>query len=147
MEVQRRNFEARAAQMRLDGIRKQVALLQAAELKAVQEREAAEETAREVRESLRKRQRTEGEAKQETETEAATDDKPTWKEWVVSRWRKHETETQKRRAVEVDPSNVDESLPHRGGEDQGWRKHWRRGLYGAVQHWAQRDRGSVSLSC
>lgn len=66
-----------------------------------------------------------------------TDDMPTWRGWSLSRWFKHETEVQKRRAVEVDPQNTDKFLPPRGDEERGWRSHWRRGLLGAVRDWAE----------
>ena len=69
--------------------------------------------------------------------EDTTDDEPTWKAWSLSRWRKHESEVQTRRSVVIDIANTDKSLPPRGDEERGWRKHWRRGLVGSIQDWAE----------
>ena len=74
---------------------------------------------------------------------AATDDEPTWKLWPLSRWRKHESEVQARRAVVIDINNADESLPPRGDEERGWHKHWRRGLIGSIQDWAEGSKHRV----
>ena len=66
---------------------------------------------------------------------AATDDEPMWKSWSLARWRKHESEVQARRSVVIDIGNTDESLPQRGDEERGWRKHWRR------------DAGALTRAC
>jgi hypothetical protein len=57
--------------------------------------------------------------------------------WSLARWRKHESEVQARRAVVIDIDNADKSLPARGDEERGWRKHWRRGIIGSIQDWAE----------
>lgn len=70
--------------------------------------------------------------------EDETDEQPTWLEWKLSRWRKHEREVQRRRAVEIDKTNEQSSsLPPRGDDSRGWRLHWRRGLKGCIQDWAE----------
>lgn len=69
--------------------------------------------------------------------EEATEEEPTWKTWSLARWRKHEAEIQARRSVLIDINNTDTSLPPRGNEERGWRKHWRRGLVGSLQDWAE----------
>jgi hypothetical protein len=152
-----------------------------AERAAVLAREAAESSLKQAKATLnafgpsKKKQKTAGAGSSAeaaagveaaaTEQEVA-DDEPTWREWALSRWRKHEKEMQKRRAVGIDESNTDKSLPPRGDEVRkpprlqlwwcvcmlpalttaarccvrqlrGWRRHWRRGLYGAVQDWAE----------
>ena len=110
----------------------------AAELEAVQQREAADAALQELRESVRKRPRTDG--KQDATEQTATaeqEDEPTWNLWSLARWRKHESEVQVRRAVVIDIDNADKSLPARGDEERGWRKHWRRGLIGSIQDWAE----------
>lgn len=53
----------------------------------------------------------------------------------TARWKAKETWLQRRRAIPIDPTcNEDETLP-RDAKD-GWRTHWRRGLYGSIQDWA-----------
>ena len=43
----------------------------------------------------------------------------------------------------IDEANADTSLPPRGNEERGWRRHWRRGLIGSVQDWAAGSRPRV----
>eukprot|EP00966_Prymnesium_polylepis_P198977 4611060-Prymnesium_polylepis.1 len=128
--------EARAAEAR------------AAEQAAVLAREAAEVQAAASKAAAaalgpqQKKQKTSaGSSSSAVEAEAAdaatTDDEPTWKSWPLSRWRKHESEVQARRSVVIDIDNTDESLPPRGDEERGWRKHWRRGLIGSIRDWAE----------
>ena len=71
-----------------------------------------------------------------TAAEADTDKPDSWSTWAVSMWRKEERWIQKRRSRRIDPDSTDTSLPPRGGEERGWRNHWRRGLIGTVQDWA-----------
>ena len=56
-----------------------------------------------------------------------------WKTWTLDRFRKHETEIAKRRAVDIDRADTDEEPPPRG--EEGWRHHPRRGLVGGVKDW------------
>lgn len=67
--------------------------------------------------------------------EAATDDQ-NFQDWNnVSYWKSQEAYIQTRRCQAIDPKlDADTSLPRRG--KNGWRRHWRRGLYGAIQDWA-----------
>jgi hypothetical protein len=167
-EAQRKATEVAAARQREAEQHQRVAAATSAveaaaqaELKAAIEREAAEAALAELKESFHsaKRQKaadsTAGSSSSAVEAEAAeaaeavaTDDTPVWKTWALSRWRKHEAETQRRRSrqvraegVEVDVANADESLPPRG--DEGWRRHGRRGLIGSVQDWAAGSRPRV----
>jgi hypothetical protein len=140
-QVRRLEADADAAKLRegdahrqVEQARQQVEQACCAELQAVQEREAAEAALRELR---AKRQKTVADSAEDEAAEAATDDTPTWKSWSLARWRKHESEVQVRRAVVIDIANTDESLPPRGDEERGWRKHWRRGLIGSIQDWAE----------
>ena len=135
MEVQRRTAEAVAAQKRQEKAHAILAGAMAAELKAVQEREAAEEAVRELRGSVQQQKRQHTDEQRTDATDA----------WTVSRWRKHETEAQKRRAVPIDDSNVAELFPPRGDETRGWRMHWRRGLVGTLCDWAEGSTISRSL--
>lgn len=73
------------------------------------------------------------------------DEQPSWLEWPLSRWRKHERESQSRRQHQIDPANLDHSLPPRGDDGRGWRWHWRRGLVGAVLDWAEGSRFRVAF--
>lgn len=61
-----------------------------------------------------------------------------------------EVKEQKRRAVEVDLTRRDgpRALPP-GDESRGWHNHWRRGIYGALQSWAQGSFGAIvyMLAC
>jgi hypothetical protein len=65
--------------------------------------------------------------------------------WSTAKWNELETKEQKRRGVavpsegEADPQQA--SLPR--GERDGWHKHWRRGLFGALQSWAAGSRGAI----
>lgn len=73
--------------------------------------------------------------------EDETDNEASWMMWTIPRWRKHEREMQKRRSVEMsDGADKDRSLPRKGDETQGWRWHWRRGMVGSVQDWANGSR-------
>mmetsp|Transcript_16169 Transcript_16169/g.40727 ORF Transcript_16169/g.40727 Transcript_16169/m.40727 type:complete len:875 (-) Transcript_16169:94-2718(-) len=139
----------------------------AAEVAAVSAREKAEEQAKASRaraEELRrpqrkKRQKTSCNASRSSSvdlegqghdahstTEAVeTDDEPSWSSWTLPRWRKHESEMQKRRCMKIDDTVADQSLPRKGNEKQGWRWHWRRGLVGSVQDWAEGSRFRVAF--
>mmetsp|Transcript_50123 Transcript_50123/g.107105 ORF Transcript_50123/g.107105 Transcript_50123/m.107105 type:complete len:125 (-) Transcript_50123:92-466(-) len=74
------------------------------------------------------------------------DAEPSYASWSTAKWNELETKEQKRRAVEVpkegeaDPSQA--SLP-RGDENRGWHRHWRRGVFGALQSWAAGSRGAI----
>jgi hypothetical protein len=137
-QVQRLASEASAAKTREEEAHQMVERARTAELRAVQKREAVEASLRELR---AKRQRIDDAAQVEAGAEAA-DGEPAWKGWTVSRWRKHETEAQARRSVAIDITNSDSSPPPRGDEVRGWRWHWRRGLVGSIQDWAE---GSIGL--
>ena len=73
------------------------------------------------------------------------DHEPMWREWTLPRWRKHETELEKRRAVEIDENNTDATLPARGDETRGWRHHRRRGLKGCLRDWAEGSKHRVAF--
>ena len=77
--------------------------------------------------------------------DAEADDAENWRDWPLSRWRKHETELEKRRAVKIDGSNTDKTRPPRGDEKRGWKHHRRRGLMGCLQDWAQGSKYRVAL--
>lgn len=116
------------------------------------EREAAETALAELKSSFHtaKRQKAvvDGVSSTDADVEEATqasvtDEEQTWKSWPLSRWRKHEGEMQQRRSrlvraegVCVDIANAYESLPPRGDETRGWRRHWRRGRPIPVLGWA-----------
>jgi len=146
MDIQRRTAEATQADKRVGEAQTVLARAMAAELEAVQQREAADAALQELRESVRKRPRTDG--KQDATEQTATaeqEDEPMWNLWSLARWRKHESEVQSRRSVAIDISN-DKALPPRGDEERGWRKHWRRGMIGSIQDWAVAHRRAWS-SC
>jgi hypothetical protein len=152
-EVQRKASEVAAAcqreaeqQQKVRAAKKAVEAAARAELNAVLEREAAEAALAELKEAVRatKRQKAaDGAAASSTDVEAVAEsaeqneDEPSWRSWTLSRWRKHESELQERRSVVINPKNTDKSLPPRGDEDRGWRRHWRRGLIGSIQDWAE----------
>ena len=136
-QVRKLESEADAAQKREAEAHRRVEMAHAAELSAVQERETAEAALRGMRAT--KRQRTADAAQVEAGAADATET------WTVSRWRKHETEAQKRRAVPIDDSNVAELFPPRGDETRGWRRHWRRGLVGTLCDWAEGSRFRVAF--
>jgi hypothetical protein len=51
-----------------------------------------------------------------------------------------------RRAVKIDASNTDTTLPPRGDERRGWRHHRRRGLPGCLRDWAEGSKFRVAFS-
>ena len=57
-------------------------------------------------------------------------------------WKQLESKEQKRRSVPIDTMNMEVDMPD-GDETRGWRKHWRRGLYGAIAAWAGGSQGAV----
>ena len=166
-EVQRKASEVAAAKQREKEHHRQVVALEdamkaaaAAELRAVQERESIESALAELKGSVQsaKRQKAaDGTASSSTDVGTGAqqgaeqnDDEPSWRSWTLPRWRKHEKEVQKRRSrpvraegVDVDVANEDKSLPPRGDEERGWRRHWRRGLIGSIQDWAAGSRPRV----
>ena len=38
---------------------------------------------------------------------------------------------------------IDVTAPPGGDETRGWARHWRRGVFGALQGWARGSKGSV----
>ena len=68
---------------------------------------------------------------------------PPWKDWVLSRFRKHESELERRRAVDIDDTDNDESIPRPGAN--GWRHHPRRGLIGGIKDWAEGSTHKVAF--
>ena len=124
--------ELSALEQQLEAAAKKV---EEAEAGAKQLEEEADD-AREAAGLARKRQKAEGDA----------DEDPSYRRWSAATWNKLETEQQKRRTIEVpregsaDPKKA--KLPP-GDETRGWHKHWRRGIYGALQSWAKGDRGAV----
>ena len=74
------------------------------------------------------------------------DTEPEYASWSTAKWNELETKEQKRRAVEVpqegeaDPKKA--TLPP-GDETRGWHKHWRRGIFGALQSWAKGERSAI----
>ena len=74
------------------------------------------------------------------------DAEPTYAGWSTAKWNELETKEQRRRVVEVpkegeaDPKQA--ALPP-GDETRGWHKHWRRGVFGALQSWASGSRGAI----
>jgi len=79
------------------------------------------------------------------QTEGETDDEPSWMTWTIARWRKHESEMQKRRSTQIRVDDEDKSLLRTGDDRQGWRWHWRRGMVGSVQDWANGSRFRVAF--
>lgn len=71
------------------------------------------------------------------------DDSQSWKNWTLAQFRKHETENEKRRAVEIDEASDDKEPPRPGRE--GWRHHPRRGLVGGVKAWAEGSKWKVAF--
>jgi len=66
-----------------------------------------------------------------------------WSGYDQAKFEELEQKESDRRSVAIDATNTVISLPPRGGDTRGWRSHWRRGLYGAVQSWAEGSRGNV----
>lgn len=64
---------------------------------------------------------------------------PDWTRWnEVKKWKEFESKIQKRRSITIDPRhNDDKSRPRRGDDNNGWQFHWRRGLVGCLQDWAE----------
>lgn len=133
----------------------------AAEMKATREREDAEKKARASRATYdaakgptnSKRQKVGADSskgasnaegtsnEREVDGEAAT-----WESWSLSTWRRLEANTQSRRSVEIKDDHETEAsaLPPRGDDTRGWRGHWRRGLIGGVQDWAEGSRSNAA---
>ena len=130
-----------------------------AESKAIAARKRAETEAAAAREAV-KRQRTGLRAEEQMvveqqqqlaaapDAEAGGDDDARWQDYDILQFQRLERKTLNRRAVPI-PGRADSSggssvaLPARGDESRGWRHHWRRGLYGAVQEWAEGSRGAA----
>ena len=72
----------------------------------------------------------------------ADDVEPTYASWTEAKWKELENKEQKRRNTPIDPTNLEVSLPD-GDETRGWRRHWRRGLFGALAAWAGGSQGAV----
>ena len=73
------------------------------------------------------------------------DEPQSWKNWTLARFRKHETENETRRAVEIDEASDDKEPPRPGRE--GWRHHPRRGLVGAVSRTGLKAASGRSRLC
>ena len=77
------------------------------------------------------------------------DNPPYWARfWSYTRttYQKEEVEEQDRRAVEVPkegPADPKQAQLPPGDDTRGWHKHWRRGVFGALQSWAAGDRGAI----
>lgn len=80
-----------------------------------------------------------------TEEEEDEKDSMSWKQWSLSRFKKHETENQYRRAREIDSSITENSPPPRGDDMRDWKMHWRRGMIGCIQDWAEGSKFRVAF--
>jgi len=92
---------------------------------------------------------------------------PEWNGWPIHRWKKHETEELRRRAVPLEPfigplpcgvsrgSKVTDAegvaTPSAQGNatlprgEFGWRRHPRRGIYGSLCSWASGNRSNIAF--
>lgn len=126
-----------------------------ARLEAVQQREHAMQERAELEALRNKLGKTSERAGQQTQTECggqqassdsedvdeeeaeATSNESIFLSWNdASQWKAKEAYIQGRRRVPIDPKLNADVSPPRDGTKHGWRTHWRRGLYGAVQDWA-----------
>ena len=118
---------------------------EAAELQAKALRAAAD--ALKPKEPSHKKQKTAfaaGSSSQQTDVcePALDDDEPRYTTWSATKWKELETKEQQRRTKPIDPTNEEVNLPD-GDATRGWRKHWRRGMYGAIMAWAAGSQGAV----
>jgi hypothetical protein len=115
---------------------------QAAELKAVQEREAAEAALQEMKLQHRdKRPRAESTVIDQIQAEECEDDianPERWEGYTLQMFRALVRKYQTSSTKPIDPGNTDTELPAKGDNHgkRGWRNHSQRGLIGAVRHWA-----------
>ena len=74
--------------------------------------------------------------------EAAQEDNE-YRAYSLRKFHELEKKEQGRRGLTVDRSQMDVTPLPRGNEQRGWRKHWRRGMHGALHSWAKGKLGAI----
>lgn len=132
----------------------------AAELAAVQLREAAEARAKASKAAAselqknapppQKRQKAAtatDAAQQDVEGTAEQADPEAWESYSISMFRSLFRKFARTSSVQVDPNNTDLSLPAQGDDHgkRGWRNHAQHGMYPHVRHWAKGSKHRVAF--
>ena len=85
-----------------------------------------------------------GPKRQRTEPVAPPETSNSWDKWSEGEWKRQEKMEQNARAKVVSEDKADELRPVLRGGKLGALEHWRHGLIGAVQSWADGSRENAA---